>query len=60
MNERTNEKPIERVLWIGYTTHDEAVAKGIFVPDESWTYDLPLNFGRPFSKVGYAVPFGES
>lgn len=60
MNDRANEMSIERVLWIGYTTHDEAVAKGVYVPDEPWTYDLLINFGRPFSKVGYAVPFGKA
>lgn len=60
MNDRANEMSIERVLWIGHTTHDEAVAKGVYVPDEPWSYALLKNLGRPFSKVGYAVPFGKA
>lgn len=50
---------VERVLWIGYATHAEAVAKGIFVPEEPWTYDLAINFGKPFKDIVYTVPFGK-
>jgi glycosyltransferase involved in cell wall biosynthesis len=55
-----SEQDISRVLWIGYTTHDDAVTKGVYVPDEPWTYELSLNFGRPFQRVTYAVPFGKT
>lgn len=50
---------IERILWIGYTTHAEAVAKGLFVPAEPWTYELVINFRKQFTTVMYAVPFGK-
>ena len=60
MTTTPQETPIERVLWIGYNTHAEAVAKGIYVPDQPWTYDLHINFGRPFSRVTYAVAFGKA
>lgn len=51
---------IERVLWVAYFTHDEAVGKGMFVPSEPWTYELFLNYRKSFAKVGYVVPFGKA
>lgn len=60
MSDGPRTETVDRVLWIGYTTHDEAVAKGVYVPDEPWTYDLQINFRRSFAGVGYAVPFGKA